>query len=82
MMPDLQQGERVLVDLSDTKPSPAGVFIVSDGLGQIIRQCEYVPHSDPPAIRFSARNPKYEPYTIPLARAQIIGRVLAKLQWL
>ncbi len=82
MTPDLQQGERVLVDLSDTKPSPAGVFVVSDGLGQIIRQCEYVPHSEPPAIKLSARNSKYEPYTIPLAKAQIIGRVLAKLQWL
>jgi len=82
MVPDLQQGERVLVDLSDTRPSPAGIFVVSDGLGHIIRQCEYVPHSDPPALKLSARNGRYEPYTIPLDKAQIIGRVLAKLQWL
>lgn len=82
MVPEILQGEKVLVDTSDTRPSPAGTFIVSDGFGQIIRQCEYVPHSDPPAIKLSARNAKYEPYTIPLEKAQIIGRVLAKLQWL
>lgn len=81
MAPDYQPGEQVLVDLSDTVPSPAGVFVVSDGLGHIIRQCEYVPHSQPPEVRLSARNGRYEPYTRPLERAGIIGRVMAKLQW-
>ncbi|MCB9991967.1 MAG: hypothetical protein H6867_11475 [Rhodospirillales bacterium] len=82
MAPDILRGENVLVDLSDKKPSPAGTFVVSDGLGHIIRQCEYVPHSDPPEIRLSALNRKYEPYTVKLAKAEIIGRVIAKLQWL
>ena len=82
MAPDIARGEKVLVDLSDTRPSPAGTFVVSDGLGHIIRQCEYVPHSDPPAIRLSARNARYEPYTVALEKAEIIGRVIAKLQWL
>lgn len=82
MAPDLSPGEQVLVDLSDTTPSPPGLFVVSDGMGPIIRQCEYVPHSDPPEIRLSARNGKYAPYTVPLRKAAISGRVIAKLQWL
>lgn len=82
MVPDFMPGEQVLVDLSRTSPSPAGVFVVSDGMSHIVRQCEYVPHSDPPEVRFSARNSKYEAYTLPLEKAQIIGRVIAKLEWL
>lgn len=82
MTPDFMPGEQVLVDLSDVRPSPAGVFVVSDGMSHIIRQCEYVPHSDPPQVRFSARNSQYEAYTLPLEKAQITGRVIAKLEWL
>lgn len=82
MAPDFMPGEPVLVDLSDTKPSPPGVFLVSDGMAHIIRQISYVPHSDPPEIKLSAASPKYEPYTLSLKRTKIIGRVIAKLQWL
>lgn len=82
MAPDFMPGTHVLVDLSDTRPSPAGEFVVSDGHGHIIRQCEYVPHSVPPQIRLSALNRKYDPYTAAQDRAGVIGRVIAKLQWL
>jgi len=82
MMPDFRPDERVLVDLSDTKPAPAGDFVISDGMNHIIRQCEYVPHSDPPQVRISARDGKYAPYVAALDQAAIIGRVIAKLQWL
>lgn len=81
MIPDFQKGEKVLVDLSDRSPSPAGVFVISDGMGHMIRQCAYVPHSDPAEIRFSAVNNKYDSFTMPLTKAEIIGRVIAKLQW-
>jgi hypothetical protein len=82
MAPDFMPGEQVMVDLSDTRPSPPGVFVVSDGLGHIVRQCEYMPHSSPPTVRLSARGGSYEPHTLPLAKAGIVGRVIAKLQWL
>ncbi|PJB69826.1 MAG: hypothetical protein CO093_09550 [Alphaproteobacteria bacterium CG_4_9_14_3_um_filter_47_13] len=82
MAPDITRGEKVLVDLSDIMPTPAGIFIVSDGLGHIIRQCEYIPHSDPPSIRLSSSNPRFKSYVTELDKAEIIGRVIAKLQWL
>lgn len=82
MQPDFNPGEHVLVDLSDQKPSPPGVFVVSDGMGYIIRQCEYLPHSKPAHVRLSARNPRYDPAVVELPRAGIVGRVIAKLEWL
>jgi len=82
MTPDFLPGEHVLVDLSDTKPSPPGIFIVSDGMGHIIRQCAHVPQSNPPSVRLSARNESFGSYTLPAEKAGIVGRVIAKLQWL
>lgn len=82
MSPDFKQGEHVLVDLSDRKPSPPGQFVISDGMGYIIRQGEYVPHSSPPQVRFTARSTQYEPYITELDKADIIGRIIARLEWL
>ncbi len=50
MEPDFKEGEYVLVDLSDTKPSPPGVFLVSDGFGHMLRNCAFVPKSSPAAV--------------------------------
>ncbi|MBU0859628.1 MAG: LexA family transcriptional regulator [Alphaproteobacteria bacterium] len=82
MRPDLMPGETVLVDMADVTPAPPGIFLVSDGLGHIIRQCAPVPQARPPQIRLSALNAQYESYSLSPDRAGIIGRVIAKLQWL
>jgi hypothetical protein len=82
MAPDFQPGEHVLVDLSDTKPSPPGVFLVSDGVGHILRHCEIVAQKQPVQVRLSANNRNYEAYTAVLDKAGLVGRVIAKLQWL
>jgi hypothetical protein len=82
MAPDFQPGEHVLVDLSDKKPSPPGVFLVSDGVGHILRHCEIVAQKQPLQVRLSANNRNYEAYSAALDKAGLIGRVIAKLQWL
>lgn len=82
MAPELLPGETVLVDLSDVTPSPPGIFVVADGLGHVIRRCAHIPQSKPPHIRLSAVDTAYEAYTVPLEKAGIVGRVIAKLQWL
>lgn len=82
MSPDFAREEQVLVDISDQKPSPPGVFVLSDGLSQIVRRCEIVPQSNPMQIRVSASNKNYEPYLINADQADIMGRVIAKLEWL
>ena len=82
MTPDFKQGEHVLVDLSDRKPSPPGVFVVSDGVGHIVRQCEVLPNTRPLKVRMRPLNPSYESHDAPLQKTAMIGRVIAKLQWL
>lgn len=82
MEPDFRKGEHVIVDMSDTKPNPPGVFIVSDGFGTLVRQCDYIPNSKPPKIRISATQKNFQPQILRPQDFNIIGRVIAKLQWL
>lgn len=82
MEPDYKRGEHVLVDLSECKPSPPGVFIVSDGFGYMLRSCAYAPKSDPPHIKISAIASDFQTQTLDADEIDIIGRVIAKLQWL
>ena len=79
MEPDFKQGEHVLVDLSDQKPSPPGVFIVSDGFGYMVRHCAFVPKTNPPEVKISARSDGFAEQTLTLNDFTIIGRVISRL---
>lgn len=81
MEPEFRRGEYVLIDLSDTHPSPPGAFVLSDGFGYMMRHCEFVPRSTPPEIVVSACRREFQPQTLALEDVSIIGRVIAKLQW-
>lgn len=81
MAPDFRPGQRVLVDTRDRRPSPPGVFVVWDGLGLVVKQVEYIPHSDPPTVRITSRNPEFKPYERGLGEAYIQGRVIGGWQW-
>lgn len=80
MEPDFMVGAQVLVDLSDTTPSPPGVFILSDGLGHVLRQCDIIPGETPLQVNVQAKNGTA--FRLPLAKAAIVGRVMARLDWL
>ena len=82
MEPDYRRGEHVLIDMSDKVPSPPGAFIISDGFGVMLRNCEYLPHSDPAEIRISASTPTFQTQTLRSDDFKVLGRVIAKLQWL
>ena len=81
MEPEFRPGQRVMVDTSDQMPSPPGVFVAWDGLATVIKRVEFVPHSDPPKIRFSSDNPRYQPYERTLEEAHIRGRVIGRWTW-
>lgn len=73
-------GDRVIVDARDTKPSPPGPFLVYDGTGLVVKLCEPVHGSDPPAIRLLSRNPAYTPYVIAMDDGHlIVGRVRGRI---
>lgn len=80
MEPDFMVGAQVLVDLSDTTPSPPGVFILSDGLGHVLRQCDIIPGETPLQVNVQAKNGTA--FRLPLTKAAIVGRVIARLDWL
>ncbi len=82
MEPEFRPGQRVMVDISDQMPSPPGVFVAWDGLATVIKRVEFVPHSDPPRVRFSSDNPRYQPYERTLEEAHIRGRVIGRWSWM
>lgn len=81
MSPTYNPLDRILVDIGDTVPSPGGVFVVYDGLGLVVKRVEYIPHSDPPTVRITSDNPRFEPYERTLDEAYIQGRVIGKWLW-
>ena len=81
MEPEFRPGQRVMVDTSDQMPSPPGVFVAWDGLATVIKRVEFVPHSDPPRVRFTSDNPRYHAYERTLDEAHIRGRVIGRWTW-
>lgn len=81
MEPGFIPGQRVMVDSSDQVPSPPGIFVAWDGLATVIKRVEFIPHSDPPRVRFTSDNPRYQPYERTLEEAHIRGRVIGRWTW-
>ena len=82
MEPDFRAGERVMVDTADRVPSPSGIFVVWDGVSEIVKRLEMVPYSDPPRVRLMSANPAYAPCELRLAEMVINGRVIGKWTWM
>lgn len=76
MIPTLMPGQRVMVDTMAKSPSPAGIFLVWDGLSEVVKRVEYLAHSSPATVRIISDNAKYQPYERQLDEAHIQGRVI------
>lgn len=72
-------GDRVIIDTTDRRPSPPGLFAVYDGMGLVLKLVEIVRGSDPAKIRLSSRNPSYSAYEAVEGEAVIIGRVRGRI---
>jgi AcrR family transcriptional regulator len=82
MEPALQPGQRVLVDTGDRTPSPPGIFVVWDGLGLVVKRLQMLPHSEPPRVKITSDNARYDPYERTVDEAYIQGRVIGQWRWL
>lgn len=80
MIPTLNAGERVFVNTNDVAATPPGIFVVWDGSGLVLKRVEFIAHSDPPRVRISSDNGRYEPYVRLVEEAYIQGRVIGSLQ--
>jgi len=80
MVATLNPGEKVMVNFTDTMPSPPGIFVVWDGMGLVLKRVEFVAQSDPPTVRISSDNPRYQAYERMIEEAYIQGRVIGSWQ--
>jgi phage repressor protein C with HTH and peptisase S24 domain len=81
MMPELYPGDRIMVNTTDTEPSPPGLFVVWDGIGLVVKRLMYIPNSKPPRIRLMSANKAYPDYELSSDECHIRGRVIGKWQW-
>lgn len=75
MFPTLQDGDRVLVDLTKKTPSPPGIFVLNDGMGLVAKRVEIIPRSDPLRLRVVSDNERYAAYEVTVDEVNVIGRI-------
>lgn len=71
---DLFPGDKVLVDISDRRPSPPGYFVVDDGTGLLAKRVEVVGQK----IRMTSNNRIYAVTELRPEDARIVGRIKGK----
>tara|TARA_E500000305_G_scaffold97673_1_gene88823 strand:+ start:266 stop:988 length:723 start_codon:yes stop_codon:yes gene_type:complete len=76
MEPVLYSGDKVMIDLSRTAPSPPGIFVLHDGIGLVAKQLEYIPNSDPPRVLIRSESARYRDYERTIEEVNIVGRVI------
>jgi phage repressor protein C with HTH and peptisase S24 domain len=75
MLPTLEDGDTVLVDMNQRSPVPPGIFVLHDGMGLVAKRLEHIPMSDPPRLRIISDNPLYAPYECMAEEVNVIGRI-------
>jgi phage repressor protein C with HTH and peptisase S24 domain len=76
MAPVLEHGDVVMVDCTQTQPSPPGIFIVDDGVGLVAKRLDLVPATQPQILRLTSENGVYTNYQRRIDEVQIVGRVV------
>lgn len=76
MEPTLRSGDRVIVDTNDRLPSPAGIFVLWDGMGTVIKRVEHIAGSDPTTFHIISDNSLHRSYELRAEDANVIGRVI------
>ena len=76
MQPTYQPGDRVIVDLAQTKLVADTVYAISDGYSEPqIKRLQRVPFSQPARVRIISDNPALQTDEVELDRVHIIGRI-------
>lgn len=77
MQPRLSDGDKVLVDISDTQPKSGRAYVLLQGEELLVKYCQLMPDG---LLRVSSANSSYPTYDIDLAKndsVSIVGRVVA-----
>jgi phage repressor protein C with HTH and peptisase S24 domain len=76
MVPLLEHDDTVMLDCSQTRPSPPGIFILDDGVGLVAKRIEIIPSTTPQMLRILSENSAYSSYQRRIDEVHIIGRVV------
>lgn len=75
MVPTLHSGDRVLVNTSDKQISQAGIFVLFDGGGTVIKRVDKRIGNDE-SVTLISDNRIHESYEVPLDLLNVVGRVV------
>lgn len=76
MTPVLEHGDEVLIDTRDTNPAEPGLFVLWDSDGMVCKWVQLVHQSDPPRIKVSSENKRFDPHEPLAEQCRIFGRVV------
>ena len=76
MVPLLEHDDTVMLDCSQTRPSPQGIFILDDGVGLVAKRIEIIPSTTPQILPISSENSAYGGYQRRIGEIHIIGHVV------
>jgi len=82
MAPLINSGDPVFVDTTNQTPSPPGIFVLWDGMGLVMKQCEIIPNTDPVRVKIKSANTSYAEYERDMSEVYINGRVIGRWQWM
>lgn len=76
MVPLLEHDDTVMLDCSQTHPSPPGIFILDDGVGLVTKRIEIISSTTPQMLRISSENSACSSYQRRIDEVHIIGRMV------
>lgn len=79
MIPDFLPGEKVLIDRNIDLDQKSGIFVIEEQDRPSVRILELMPQAK---IKITTLSKEQAAKIMPQARVKILGRVIAKLNWL
>jgi len=76
MVPLLEHDNTVMLDCSQTRPSPLRIFILDEGVGIVAKRIEIIPNTNPQMLRIVLENFSYSSYQRRIDEVHIVGRVV------
>ena len=73
MIPRLQDGNVVLVDMTQRSPNPPRFFVLYDGMGLVAKRLEFIPMSEPQRYASLQTISSTAPMMAPPTRSTVLG---------
>lgn len=79
MIPTLLPGDRVMINRTQRRPSPDGLYALDDGLGVVVKRVEVMIGTNPLKVTVKSDNPLHGSYEQLASEINVIGRVICKV---